>query len=103
VILNNLFSNAYKFQKDGFESKLIRLSISVKNKEAIITVEDNGIGIDEKYQTSIFNLFERAIQKNVGSGPGLYMVKESVSQIGGEIKLNSEIDQGSSFIVILPA
>ncbi|MDO9554333.1 hybrid sensor histidine kinase/response regulator [Rhodonellum sp.] len=103
VILNNLFSNAFKFQKDGLTSKFINLSISVENKKAIICIEDNGIGIDEKYHTSIFDLFQRATQKNVGSGLGLYMVKESVAQMGGQIKLISEMDHGSEFTVILPS
>jgi signal transduction histidine kinase len=103
VILNNLFSNAYKFQKEFNEGKFINLSVVVKNKKATITIEDNGIGIDEKYHPVIFNLFQRATQKNVGSGLGLYMVKESVAQMGGEIQLNSVIDHGAIFIISLPS
>ncbi len=103
VILNNLFSNAYQFQKEGSGSKFINLTIVVKNKLAVITIEDNGIGIEEKHHPIIFNLFQRATQKNVGSGLGLYMVKESVTQMGGKIQLTSQIDHGAIFMVSLPS
>ncbi|MFD2037139.1 hybrid sensor histidine kinase/response regulator [Belliella marina] len=103
VILNNLFSNAYKFQKSEGEGKSIKLEIVVKDKTAIIQIEDNGIGIDEKFHTEVFNLFHRATQRNVGSGLGLYMVKESVVQMGGKIQLVSKLDQGTIFTITLPS
>ncbi len=103
VILNNLFSNAYKFQKLTSQSKFIKLDVNVKDELAVIKVEDNGIGIDEKYHEEVFNLFHRATQRNVGSGLGLYMVKESVTQMGGEIRLESKLDQGTIFIISIPS
>jgi two-component system, sensor histidine kinase and response regulator len=101
VILNNLFSNAYKFQKDGVEKK-INITIKVENDQAFIIVSDNGIGIEEKHQDEVFNLFHRATQRNVGSGIGLYMVKESIEQLQGSIKLTSSPDQGTTMMVTLP-
>ncbi len=101
VILNNLFSNAFKFQKDG-EEKKIDISIKVEQNSAIIIISDNGIGIDEKHQGEVFNLFHRATQRNVGSGIGLYMVKESIEQLQGSIKLTSSPDQGTTMEVTLP-
>ncbi|MCH7414417.1 hybrid sensor histidine kinase/response regulator [Belliella sp. R4-6] len=103
VIINNLFSNAYKFQKLEGVQKSIKLEITVKDKSAIILIEDNGIGIDEKFHTEVFNLFHRATQRNVGSGLGLYMVKESVIQMGGEINLVSKLDHGTKFTIVLPS
>lgn len=103
VIINNLFSNAYKFQKNDGGGKSIKLEITVKDKTAIIEIEDNGIGIDEKFHTEVFNLFHRATQRNVGSGLGLYMVKESVIQMGGKINLVSKLDHGTIFTITLPS
>ncbi|EAZ80751.1 hybrid sensor histidine kinase/response regulator [Algoriphagus machipongonensis] len=103
VILNNLFSNAVQFQKHGPGQKWISLSIDVLENEAIINVEDNGIGIDKNSQSEVFNLFTRATQKNVGVGLGLYMVKEAVEQMGGKIDLKSALNEGTCITVTLPS
>lgn len=102
VILNNLIGNAYKFQNDEAEVNMIALEIGVFDGIAKIKVSDNGIGIDEKHQKDVFNLFHRATQKNVGSGLGLYMVKESVEQIKGEILLQSTVGVGTVVEITLP-
>jgi two-component system sensor histidine kinase/response regulator len=101
VILNNLVGNAYKFQKES-GSKKIKITIATTKDQAEITVVDNGIGIEEKHQKDVFNLFHRATQRNVGSGLGLYMVKESVEQMNGTVILKSEQGSGTSVQVILP-
>ncbi|GHB42530.1 hybrid sensor histidine kinase/response regulator [Mongoliitalea lutea] len=103
VILNNLFSNSYNFHKDLQNGPWIKIEVLVNNGIAEISVEDNGHGIEEKYQSEVFNLFQRASRKNVGSGLGLYMVKESVSQMGGSIKLISEASVGTKVTVKLPS
>ncbi len=72
-------------------------------ENAIIAVEDNGIGIEERYRAEVFNLFARATQKNVGTGLGLYMVKEAVEQMGGKIDLESEVNEGTTITVTLPS
>lgn len=101
VILNNLVGNAYKFQKES-GSKKIKINITTCEEQAEITVIDNGIGIEEKHQKDVFNLFHRATQRNVGSGLGLYMVKESVEQMNGSVILKSELGSGTSVQVTLP-
>ena len=103
VILNNLFSNAVQFQKDQLGEKRISLTVDVHEGKANIVLEDNGIGIEEKHQEEVFNLFTRATQKNVGTGLGLYMVKEAVEQMGGQIYLESEINEGTTITVTLPS
>lgn len=102
VIVNNLLSNAIKFQKEEEPHKKIELNILVSKGEAIICIEDNGIGIEEKHQKDVFNLFHRATQRNVGSGLGLYMVKESVDQMKGRIELKSSLNSGTVFDIWLP-
>jgi two-component system sensor histidine kinase/response regulator len=103
VILNNLFSNSVQFQKREDSEKRILISIKVEEAIATIMVQDNGIGIDEKYQNEVFNLFTRATQKNVGTGLGLYMVKEAVEQMGGKIELDSIFSEGTTIKIELPS
>jgi len=102
VILNNLFGNAVNFQKKDNPVKKIKVSVVVENDQAIIEIMDNGIGIDDKFQREVFNLFQRATQQNVGSGIGLYMVKESVEQMQGKIQLTSKTNEGTLVKVMLP-
>jgi two-component system, sensor histidine kinase and response regulator len=102
VVLNNLFSNAFNFQKKENSGKRIKVSVRVTEDVAVIEVFDNGIGIDQKYQADVFNLFQRATQQNVGSGIGLYMVKESVELMRGEIFLSSVLGEGTKVKVVLP-
>jgi signal transduction histidine kinase len=101
VILNNLFSNAFKFQKEE-PGKWIKININVNNKRALLEISDNGIGIEEKHLDDVFNLFHRATQRNVGSGLGLYMVKESIEQLHGNVVLNSVVGKGTEIQVHLP-
>lgn len=101
VILNNLFGNAYKFQKES-GTKRIGVDILVTDEGATISVSDNGIGIEEKHQIDVFNLFHRATQRNVGSGLGLYMVKESTEQMNGKVELKSQRGIGTTVTVTLP-
>lgn len=102
VILNNLFSNAVQFQSPNREKKVIKLRIDADEEQMQLVIEDNGIGIDEKYISEVFNLFTRATQKNVGTGLGLYMVKEAVAHLGGEIQIESKLDQWTRVLVTLP-
>jgi len=102
VILSNLLSNAGQFQRSDHSENWIKLNIKVSDAEAIIVLEDNGIGIEEKFHQDVFNLFTRATQKNVGTGLGLYMVKEAVEQMGGEIDLQSVFGSGTTITVTLP-
>lgn len=103
VIINNLFSNSVQFQKAEQRDKSISIRIEVGPSEATIVLEDNGIGIEEKHLPDVFNLFTRATQKNVGTGLGLYMVKEAVEQMGGEINLESVFGEGTVCKVVLPS
>ena len=103
VILNNIFSNSVQFQKNEQGEKKIFITIDVKDGQAIIMLEDNGIGIDDRHHPEVFNLFTRATQKNVGTGLGLYMVKEAVEQLGGKIELRSILNEGTTVRVVLPS
>ncbi|MDF1762656.1 MAG: ATP-binding protein [Oleibacter sp.] len=100
-ILNNLLSNAIKFTDHGH----ISIDVSTKEKDLSITVNDTGIGIDNK---NINTLFERFTQVHnnqerivSGSGLGLAICQRLSELLGGEIEVVSEIGQGSSFTLHL--
>jgi len=102
IILNNLLSNAFKYQRKDNEDKWIELDIEVVRGVATISVKDNGIGIHESYTPEIFNMFFRATSEGIGSGFGLYNVKDALSKINGEIKIDSVLDEGTMFTATIP-
>jgi two-component system, sensor histidine kinase and response regulator len=102
MIITNLISNAFKYQKTDFENKLVELDIKVEKRMAIIKVIDNGCGIDEKYISQIYNLFFRAHYKNAGSGFGLFNVKSALLKLNGKIDVESTVDEGTQFTVTIP-
>jgi Signal transduction histidine kinase len=102
-ILNNLFSNAFKYTPEGGE---IRLSIHVTEatEELEITVSDNGMGIPEKDIPYIFQRFFQSsstLGKKEGTGIGLYLVKCYTELHGGKIGVVSKENQGTSITLTL--
>ncbi len=101
LILNNLLSNAFKYQRKDNKNKTVDLNILVENGYAVIDVIDNGVGIAESYLGDIFNMFFRASTQDVGSGFGLYNVKAAVTKLNGKITVDSEINKGTHFKVLV--
>lgn len=101
----NLLSNAVKYSGNNPDS---RIQIEVKNSanEAIIEVRDFGIGISKEELRDIFLPFHRSVNDEIqakgGTGLGLAIVREIARGHGGEISVESEIDQGSVFSLHLP-
>jgi signal transduction histidine kinase len=102
IILNNLFSNAIKYQDIKKNDSYIALDIVTTENEARITVEDNGIGIDKKHLNKIFKMFYRVSSIAPGAGLGLYIVKEAVHKIGGDIQVDSVPDEKTVFRISIP-
>lgn len=100
IILNNLLTNAVKFQKrfDG-HSPYIRISSRKTGDDVLIEIEDNGEGIREDLQPRIFDMFYRGNEKSHGSGLGLYIAREAATLINGNISVRSEYGKGSTFTV----
>jgi len=102
VILKNLIFNAVKYQDLNQEKPSIVVSSNEEGNNILISVKDNGEGIDTEVQDKIYDMFFRASEKSSGSGLGLYIVKEMVSKLEGNIELKSDTGKGSEFIVRLP-
>jgi len=102
-IFSNLIDNALKYLKPGVPGDIL---IKGRNKLGfvIIDISDNGRGIDPKDHKRIFDLFRRAgLQDRQGQGIGLAHVRALVRRMGGTINVSSELHQGSTFTVTLPA
>ncbi len=89
VIMNNLISNGIKYGDISKPNPYLKINITINIKEAIIVVEDNGIGIEAEFLNKVFNMFYRATEKSEGSGLGLYIVKEIVDKLNGNISVIS--------------
>jgi signal transduction histidine kinase len=99
IILNNLIANAITYHNFSQEQPFIKVQVSVKNKFALIEVVDNGRGIKKEHQEKIFGMFYRASEDTKGSGLGLYIVKEAVAKLKGNIWLKSKWGAGTKFSI----
>lgn len=102
IILNNLIENAFKYQQNNIENKFVKVNLAVTSEYAVITVADNGIGIEEQYQHSIFDMFYRATTHALGSGFGLYNTKDAITKLDGTLSVESKPYKGSLFTVKIP-
>lgn len=102
VVINNLLSNAIKFQRHDIDQPLIMVQSKKVDGGWTITIADNGVGIGETFQERIFDMFFRATENIPGSGLGLYIAREAVHKMGGEITLTSQPNDGAIFKVFLP-
>jgi signal transduction histidine kinase len=102
-VVVNLISNALKFTKEG--GVHVRAYSPDENHWAV-DVTDTGIGIPQEAQDYIFEPFrqadESATREYGGAGLGLSIVKQLVEMMGGKITLESELEKGSTFTIVLP-
>lgn len=106
-ILNNLLSNAFKFTSEGD-----RISVFVKQmsereySQYMIRVEDSGIGMSEKFVSQMFEPYARetrfSSKKIDGTGLGMVIVKNLITQMNGEINVRSKLGYGTVFTIVVP-
>jgi PAS domain S-box-containing protein len=102
LIVENLISNAIKYQDIKKQGSFIKISTQTKGKNFILSVEDNGLGIPKDQQENMFQMFKRFHPKaSFGSGLGLYMVKKSADILEGQIDYDGAEGQ-SKFTLTMP-
>jgi signal transduction histidine kinase len=103
-VFQNLIDNSIKYSRHPGK---LKMSSKEENGKVELTFADNGIGIPKIEQPKLFERFYRASNTaktaSSGSGLGLYIVKSIIEQLGGEIKVQSEEEVGTTFFVTLPA
>jgi signal transduction histidine kinase len=99
-ILYNLLSNAIKYRSPD---RPLHVRIACRTQEGyyVLTVEDNGLGMNMSQEEKIFALFKRLHAHVEGTGIGLYIVKKIVENAGGRIEVESQVGVGSMFRVYL--
>jgi PAS domain S-box-containing protein len=103
LALHNLVGNALKYTPEGGR---VTINVEVTAKQLLVAIADTGIGISPEDAERIFERFYRAkdprVAKITGTGLGLTLAREVVRMHGGDITVESQIDQGSTFTMTLP-
>lgn len=102
MVLNNLISNAIKFSDTKKHESFIDLQIVQNKEKAVFKISDNGIGIAPEAMEGIFDMFFTHGDKRIGSGIGLYIAKQAVQKLGGNISVSSELNKGTRFTFEIP-
>jgi PAS domain S-box-containing protein len=103
IVLRNLISNAIKFTNQGGK---IDVFVTPKQNQVVITISDNGVGINDETCKKLFNISTNISTSGTvsekGSGLGLVLCKEFVEKLGGNLWVESEEGKGSDFKFTLP-
>ncbi len=102
IILNNLVSNAVKYHDPAKKRRFVRITAKMEDGFLFIRVCDNGQGIEEKHMPNLFKMFYTANLRAQGSGIGLYILKDAVTQLNGKINVRSRSGEGTDFSILLP-
>ncbi|MEJ6980876.1 chemotaxis protein CheB [Pedobacter sp. P351] len=98
-IIYNLVSNGIKFT--NLERPVINIKTATEGEYVVLSVEDNGVGIDKENADTIFHMYGRLNHEMEGQGIGLYLIKKIVDATGGHVLLESAPGSGSKFLIYL--
>ncbi|WP_020534002.1 sensor histidine kinase [Flexithrix dorotheae] len=98
-ILQNLITNAIKYRPND-RNPVIKLTTKATSKGVMLTCQDNGLGIDlEKYGDKIFQLHKTFHGNKDARGVGLFITRNQIESFGGEIKVESKVEEGTKFFI----
>ena len=101
LLFQNLIENGLKYNQNP--NKIVQISSNSTSKKTLITVKDNGIGINKEYHEQIFNMLKRlhTSHEYEGTGLGLAICKKIVDRMNAKIWLESEKGKGTTFFIEL--
>lgn len=102
IIFSNIVSNSIRYADFSKNNPEIVVKVVANSKLASIVIRDNGLGIKDEFKDKIYDMFFRATDKKTGSGLGLYIVKETILKLNGNIKMQSEYAKWTEFTIIIP-
>lgn len=103
IVLSNLITNSIKYHNYYQDALFIEIKAEQVDEQLFrIQIIDNGRGIEPEYLDKIFDMFFRASSTAEGSGLGLYIVKDTVKKLGGEISVSSDYGKGTAFSLLFP-
>ena len=101
LLLKNIIGNSIKYRRKDVTA-VIDVVVSAKDDRIEIIVQDNGEGISEKHLSKVFDMFYRGTTNGVGTGLGLYICKEIVDKLSGQIAITSILGEGTAVTIHLP-
>jgi signal transduction histidine kinase len=103
TILANLMENAffYSVLKDP-SNATVSLNVAIDGNDVVISIYDNGIGVEESITPKLFDMFFKGTEKSKGHGLGLYIVQKSVQALDGKVEVESELGRFTKFTVQFP-
>ncbi len=102
MVLSSILSNAFRFYDPEKKKPYINILVKIDAKWMELGIQDNGVGIEESHLPRIFEMFYRGSLRSKGSGLGLFIAKETVQSMGGEISLISEFGVSTTVSIKLP-
>lgn len=102
ILFNNLISNAIRYADVTKENSFIEINARISPREIAIVFGDNGIGIQPEHLDKIFDMFYRADYNSKGTGLGLFIFRETIKRLNGDVRVESQPGVGTNFFLRLP-
>jgi len=102
VLFKNLIGNSFKYRKKNNTDAFVHFEMKNSETEITFKVIDNGEGISKHSIGKVFDMFYRGTSTSVGTGLGLYICKEVLMNLNGNIEVESELGKGTTMTVTLP-
>jgi len=102
ILFNNLISNAIRYADVTKENSFIEINARITPTEIAIVFGDNGIGIQPEHLDKIFDMFYRADYNSKGTGLGLFIFRETIKRLNGDVRVESQPGVGTNFFLRLP-
>lgn len=102
AVLRNLIGNSVKYRRKNIDTPFVNCELIHEKSKLVCIISDNGEGISETDMPKIFDMFYRGNTNTVGTGLGLYICREVVNKLGGEMRIESVLGAGTYVTVRIP-